>query len=192
MKPIRILAGSLIAVVMCAGLARAQNQSTQSNDGSEAVVQLKLQLVLTEMDGNKKIGSLPYVLRLSASAHRTDTMLRTGVRVPIATSGKDKDIQFQYIDIGTSITSSAKALGDGRYQIHLSVDRSLVYPTSSANQSVPWAPGDPPPSIYPMIGTLREECDLVVRDGQTLQATSASDPVSGHTMLMDVAINLEK
>ena len=191
MKPIRLLA-ALIAVTVWPAAARAQSQPTQTNDGSQVVTPLKLQLVLTEMDGTKKISSLPYTLRLAASTHPMDTKLNTGVRVPIIINGKDKDAQTTYIEVGTIMDLLATVLQDGRYQLHLSVEHSVIYPATSGNQSVAWVAGDPAPSLYPLIGSFKETCDLIVHDGQTLQATVSSDPVNGHTTTMDVTVNVEK
>jgi hypothetical protein len=192
MRSNRVLAGVLMALVICVVPARSQNASTQANEVSEPVTQLKLQIVLTELDGTKKISSLPYTLRVLASAHPADTKSNTGMRIPIRTGGKDNEYQMQYLDIGTNINYTAKPLDGGRYQLHLQVERSMVYVSSTGDKPVPWSPTDPLLSVDPVIGQFKENCDLVIRDGQTLQATMAADPVTGHIMTMDVTINVDK
>jgi hypothetical protein len=183
----------LIALVICAAPARSQNTSTQANEGSEAVTQLKLQIVFTEMDGAKKISSLPYILRVPASAHPTVSKLRLGVRMPVRTGGKEPgEFQMQYLDVGTNIDCAAKPLNDGRYQLHLSAVRSTVYTSTTPDKPVGWSPTDPLPSGNPIIGQFSEESDLIIRDGQPVQVIMGGDPVTSHVMTMDVTINVEK
>ncbi len=189
----RTLAGMLIVLVVCAAPARSQSTSTQGNEASEPVTQLKLQIVFTEMDGAKKISSLPYILRVPASAHPTASKLRLGVRMPIRTGGKEPgEYQMQYLDVGTNIDCAAKPLNDGRYQLHLNAVRSMVYTSTTPDKPVKWSPTDPPPSADPIIGQFSEESDLTIRDGQTVQAIMGGDPVTSHVMTMDVTINVEK
>jgi len=185
----------LIALAICAAPARSQNTSTQANEGSEPVTQLKLQIVFTEMDGAKKISSLPYIVRVPASAHPTVSKLRVGVRIPIRVSGKDpsgEEISWQYLDVGTNIDWTAKPLDGGRYQLDLKAVRSMVYTSTTPGKSVGWSPTDPLPGADPIIGQFSEETELIIRDGQTLQAMLGGDPVTGHVMTMDVTINVEK
>jgi hypothetical protein len=185
---------ALIALAICVVPARSQNTSTQANEGSEPVTQLKLQIVFTEMDGVKKISSLPYILRVPASAHPTVSKFRQGVRIPLQVGGKDKngdELSWQYLDVGTNIDWTAKPLDGGRYQLHLNAVRSMVYTSTTPDKPVGWSATDPLPP-HPIIGQFSEESDLIIRDGQTLQAMMGGDPVTGHVMTMDVTINVEK
>jgi hypothetical protein len=182
----------LIALAICAAPAGSQSTSTQANEGSEPVTQLKLQIVFTEMDGPKKISSLPYILRVPASAHPTVSKFRQGERIPLRVSDKNNEVNWQYLDVGTNIDWTAKPLDGGRYQLHLSVVRSSVYTSATPDKPVGWSPTDPPLSADPIIGQFSEETDLIIRDGQTLQAIMGSDPMTSHVVTMDVTINVEK
>ena len=197
MKPMRILAGMFVMVVSLAATMRGQEKARTVEEPGP-ITQLKLQIVLTEMDGTKKISSLPYVLHVLASegdfvSRQMSTQLRTGFRVPMATgSSKDNTSTYQLIDVGTNIDSSARSLGDGRYKLHLTVDRSTVVPIGGEDTTAQGIANQEVRNAVPLIRQFRNSFELLVRDGQTVQATVASDPASGHVLMMDVTINVEK
>ena len=65
---------------------------------------VKVQIVFTEFDGEKKISSMPYTFMVVSDDHvggYYSTSLRTGVRIPIETDGKDQ--KTTYMDIGANI-----------------------------------------------------------------------------------------
>lgn len=185
MKRIHILAAMLAVTLLVAGTARGQDQP---------VAQLKLQVVLNEMDGAKKISSLPYVLHVGAKAPPAlgTAKLRVGLRVPIEFGGKDGSSQVTYLDIGTNIDCRAAASQDGRYRIDLTIERSSVYIVGPNDKPVEWAPGDPVPSKQPLVHQFRNEFELMFRDGQTIQSVLGADPVSGHVWTLDVTVQAEK
>ena len=191
MKPIRTLPGILGVALPLVGTAGAQEKPKPAAD-SEQITQLKLQVVLSETDGNKKISSLPYVLRVSAGEKARTTNLRMGLRVPIATGGKDGATQFQYADAGTNIDCSAQTLVDGRYKLWLIVERSSVYTLGRGERPVEWTPGEQVPGAQPIFRQFRNSFDLLIRDGQTTQAMFATDPLNGHVLILDITVNAEK
>jgi hypothetical protein len=197
MKPMRMLAGMFVMVLSLAATMRGQEKARTAEEPGP-ITQLKLQIVLTEMDGTKKISSLPYVLHVLASEGETvsklmSTQLRTGFRVPIATSSnKENGYQYQYIDVGTNIDSSARSFGDGRYELRLTVDRSAVVPSGGEDKSAQGIANQEVRNAVPLIRQFRNSFALLIREGQTVQAAVASDPASGHILMMDVTINAEK
>ena len=193
MKSNLALTGALVAMALCVIPAHCQDKATQGGENAEPATQLKLQIVLTEMDGAKKISSLPYTLRLVASAQPEKAVFKTGMRVPIKTGGKEPgEYQLQYLDVGTNINSTAKPLGDGRYQLSLAVEYATAYVASATDKPTQWSPSASILSGDPMIQQFADVFDLIIRDGQTVQAAMASDPITGHTVTMDVTINVEK
>ena len=90
---------------------------------------LKVQVVFSEYEGEKKVASLPYSLWVNAAEELRGSeasKVRVGVRIPIITQGKDGPAT-QYIDVGTNIDVAAAALTDGRFLLELGVRRSFVY-----------------------------------------------------------------
>jgi hypothetical protein len=161
----------------------------QEKSGPEAPpeVPLKVQVVLTEFDGTQKISSLPYTLNMLGTGpnNQRAAHLRFGVKVPIATGVSS----FTYEDVGTNIDGDAVLGKDGQYRLDLTVDRSSV---TMPNNGADWKPGQSYTSTEPLIRSFRENFTVVVKDGQTVQGTSAVDPVTGHVLKVDVTLNVLK
>jgi len=95
-----------IALVLLTLLTVAITLRAQDKVKSEAkypVATLKLQVTITETEGEKKIVNLPYAfyLRVGEPGPVTQyTKVRMGSRVPVYVG---KDGGMQYIDVGTNI-----------------------------------------------------------------------------------------
>src|SRR5207245_9552473 len=97
---------------------------------------VKVQIVFTEYDGDKKVSSMPYTFTVITDEKvggNYSTRLRTGIRVPIETEGKDQTMT--YMDIGSYIDCGIRSEDDGRFDVYLSFGRSAVYPYESADGS---------------------------------------------------------
>jgi hypothetical protein len=167
--------------------ARKAASTQDRTEAVNAIVPLKITVVFNEFDGEKKISSLPYVLFLRASQEHHDYFgsVRMGVRVPIWTGGKDSQIQYQ--DVGSNIDCDARAAQDDRYIVDLKLERSSIYtPKEEPDQK----PNEQP--HQPLLRTFRANLDLMLRDGQTTQSTVATDPLNGHTVRVDVTLNVVK
>jgi hypothetical protein len=154
----------------------------------KGVVPLKVTVVFSEYDGEKKLSSLPYALFLKAdeSSHFVGRV-RMGVRVPIWTGGKDSAIQYQ--DVGSNLDCFAQAAEDGKYMLDLSLERSSIYPNSS---EYPAASKPEEQPHQPLLRQFRANLALMLRDGQTTQNTIATDPLNGHIVKVEVTLNVVK
>lgn len=159
------------------GAAAAQDKSA---DSSAKTVPLRVQVVVSRFDGEKKISSMPYTLSVNAGRNAS---LRMGSRVPIATAGAaaGMPVTFQYQDVGTNIDCSTGMLDDGRFTLAVTVDDSSV-----EEQSRP-SSGD-----RPALRSFRASNSLVLKDGQTAQFTSAVDKVTGAVTRVDVSLTVVK
>lgn len=154
----------------------------------KGVVPLKVTVVFSEYDGEKKLSSLPYALFLKADeSSRFVGRVRMGVRVPIWTGGKDSAIQYQ--DVGSNLDCSAQAAEDGKYMLDLSLERSSIYPNSS---EYPAASKPEEQPHQPLLRQFRANLALMLRDGQTTQNTIATDPLNGHIVKVEVTLNVVK
>lgn len=151
---------------------------------------LRLQVVFTEKDGEKKISSLPYTLVLHSNAPGRAAALRMGLKVPVSTGPS----QTQYMDVGTNLDGHAEKTEDGRFQLNFSVERSsLYYPPSdqkAASANGGESGGERP--SRPIIQNFRAEINVLIRDGQTIESMVATDPVTGHVLKVDVTLNVIK
>jgi hypothetical protein len=150
---------------------------------------VKVQIVFTEYDGDKKVSSMPYTFTVITDEKvggNYSTRLRTGIRVPIETDGKDQ--KTTYMDIGSNIDCGIKAEDDGRFHLYLIFDRSMLYPNkSSEGERLVANPGG-----QPVVRQFRTDESLILKDGQTSENLMSTDPLNGHTFRVSVTINVQK
>ncbi len=199
MKTMRMLAALFAMGVMLAPVDRAQDkpkpaEQSKPPEGSKPVTPLKVLVVFSEFEGDKKISNLPYTFFVNADEHigRPFTSLRVGLRVPVTVATKESSASVQYVDVGTNIDCTARSAEDGRFRLDLSLERSSVYSAGPEKKPLDWSPGDQPLSTQPIIRTFRESLNLLLRDAQTVQGTMATDPVSGRVLRVDVTLNVVK
>lgn len=183
MKKLFVMAG-LILLLSCSAVLSAQDApqgqpASKKSDLTQAVIPLKIQVVFTEFDGEKKIASLPYTFSVNADERRTrpNSQVRNGVRVPIAVN---KD-QYTYLDIGTNIDCSALQQDDGRFKLTMNFERSSLPPDFNASSNT-----------QPVVRQFKAEINPVLKDGQTTEGIVATDPLSGHVYRVSVTLNVLK
>jgi hypothetical protein len=184
------VAGILLAMLIVPACVRAQQQPNTSAD--ESMTRLRLDIVLSEYDGSKEVDNLPYTLFLESGPHGARTRsVRMGLKVPIATSASDNGVgtQYTYQDVGTDIDARATTVGEGLYDLDLDVNRSSVYP---ANQSADESERIPRMGGLPVVRAFRSSFGLALRDGQTTQGPSATDPFNGHVLKISVTLHVIK
>jgi hypothetical protein len=169
---------------------RAQ-EKTKTEDKAKVQTPIKVQIVFTEFDGDKKISSMPYTFTVITDERlggNYSTSLRTGVRVPVETDSKDQKTTYTYLDVGSSIDCGIKTEEDGRYHVYLTFDRSALYPNKSSE-------GErlvPDPNGLPLVRQFRASENLILKDGQSSENLLSTDPLNGHTLRVSVTINVQK
>ena len=160
-------------------------------------IPLKVQLVLARYQGEKKIISLPYVLGVTANT-AAKTSLRMGVEVPVSTGSGG----YTYRPVGTNIDCEARTISEGQYYLSFTISDSSIQfdakgqPKKSAMEIK--APNAPEAAVAisvpdaPSFRSFNSSFTMLLRDGQTAQSTSATDPVSGEVMKIDVTLNVLK
>jgi hypothetical protein len=189
------LVGALLVLGACVPRFMAQDKAKGEDSTKEvATIPIKVQIVFTEFEGERKVKSLPYTIYHNAARgtelRPNGTKLRIGSRVPVTTGSG----QMQYIDIGTNLDCRAVRHDDGHFVLQLGLERS-------------WVEGDVPVSMdktsdrvdgasstfrEPVIRDVRNEFDLSMRDGQTVEAAMATDPLSGRVVRIEVTLNVLK
>jgi hypothetical protein len=183
---------TLALVLMCAfgasAIVRTQEPPAPARPPASSVP-LKVTVVISRSQGEKKISSMPYTLSVTSN----HANLRLGTKIPVmvvsAAPGPDgkpgsQTGAFQYQDVGTNIDCDVKTLDEGRFMINLVVDDSSVY----ADEQAP--PGGTRGN--PSFRSFRASNSLVLRDGQTGQLTSATDKLTGETVKVDVTLMVVK
>lgn len=187
-----------IAAIACLApaAARAQAAPQVPKDAAapgapQEVVPVKVQVVLSRYLDDKKISSMPYTLAMNAGGRGQPGVgtLRMGAKIPIkmmlgpVVDGKPMPAggPIQYQDVGTNIDCRMTALGDGKFDVGITIDDTSVYGE---------APGKT--SDQPSFRSFRATNALILRDGQTGQFTSAVDKVSGEVTRVDVTVTVVK
>lgn len=200
--------------VLCLVSLRIVAQEKPKSDSKNATT-LKILVVISEQEGEKKVANLPYTYFLragDASPVSPWTKLRMGSRVPVATGSYQMgpagaapsggaivnplvNTQFQYLDVGTNIDSRALASDDGRFDITLNLERSWVdgdVPISGGKQTSTSSDSNSGQFREPVIRQFKTELTMPMKDGQTIQSTQATDPLSGRVLTITVTMNVVK
>jgi hypothetical protein len=180
----------LLQGIFClAVLQLPAQEKPKSEERVKVNTPVKVQIVFTEYDGDKKVSSMPYafiVITDEKMGGNYSTSLRTGIRVPIETEGKDQ--RTTYMDIGSNIDCGIKAEDEGRFHVYLIFDRSALYPNkSSEGERLVANPGG-----QPVVRQFRTSENLILKDGQTSENLLSTDPMNGHTFRVSVTINVQK
>jgi Flp pilus assembly secretin CpaC len=189
MKHLQPLALVSAFALASTAIVRAQDKpAAPAKEANAAVVPLKVQVVISRHQGEKKISSMPYNLSMNAGNRAN---LRMGTKIPVVLiSGTDPQLggpktgAVQYQDVGTNLDCSSTLLDDGRVLLSITVDDSSVY----ADEQV--LPGGAKGN--PSFRTFRASNSMVLKNGETGQFTTASDKVSGEIVKVDVTLTVVK
>jgi hypothetical protein len=162
-----IAAALLIASFVATGTAQVQTRPPAP---------LRIQVVISRYEGDKKVSSLPYIVAVTANA-RQGVSLRMGSQIPIALPGGQG--AFEYKNVGTNIDCSANTTDDGRYEVFVSIEDTSVMERRPSDSA-------------PTLRTFLTRNTVVLKDGQSSQFTAASDKTTGEVVRVDVTLNVEK
>jgi hypothetical protein len=186
----RRLSHLVLLGALCLPLVSTHAQEKNKTEERVKVsVPIKVQIIFTEFDGDKKISSMPYAFTVISDEKlggNYSTSLRTGIRVPIETDGKDQ--KTTYMDIGSNIDCGIRSEDDGRFHVYLIFDRSALYPNKS-NEGERLVAN---PSGQPVVRQFRTSENLILKDGQSSENLLSTDPLNGHTLRVSVTINVQK
>jgi hypothetical protein len=157
----------------------------------KSITPLRIQVVFSEYDGDKKVGSLPYTLLVNADDRGAPAAMRMGLKVPVETIVNGGPKQSGWQSLNTNLDGRAERADDSHFVLRLGLERSSIYMTGS-NEKPTYFGGNEVSTTQPVIQEFRTQVNLLIRDGQTVQSTVATDPVSGHVTKVDVTLNVIK
>lgn len=191
---------SILLLGTLSPICHAQEKPKQEDKAKSEVLTtpVKATIVFTEYEGDKKTKSLPYTLYINApdawELKPGWVKLRVGSRVPVYTGG-DKG-SMTYLDVGTNIDARAARTPEGYFLVYLRLERSWVegdvlLPVQKPPEATV---ADPHAGSFrePIVRQFTSELDLKLREGQTLESTMATDPISGKVMKVDVSLSVVK
>jgi hypothetical protein len=193
MRKARFVVATLAALAVITPHLFAQEKTSSASKTPQAT--LKMQVVITEHEGEKKLMNLPYTFFLRAGDQGSTspwTKVRMGSRVPVHTG---KEGSMQYIDVGTNIDARAILADNGGFDVSLNLERSWVegdvMVPAEKSASAP-AEANSGQFKEPVIRQFRTELTQIMHDGQTIQCTQATDPLSGRILTVTVTGNVVK
>ena len=178
--------------------AEASKEGLAERRGPQGIT-LRVQLVISRFQGERKVASLPYTLLVTTGGGRA--RMRMGVDTPVGMataayeSGKPMTTTFQYRNVGTNIDCAAWDKGDGRYQLSIGLENSsaLALEKGPSGGVSPGGPlGDASPTGSPLFRRFDVNLDPWLRDGQSVQTVASTDPVTGEVVKIDVTLNVVK
>ena len=148
-------------------------------------IPVKLHITVTKYQGEKKVSSVPFIVSLTDN--NVWNRIRAGANVPFSRSLVPSDAkapsEYTYQHVGLSIDSRALSLADGAFQVETNAsDTSVV----ANDQATVGAAG------VPVFRTISVASTTVLKDAQTTQLSTATDPISGLLMRIDVTLNVSK
>ena len=174
--------------------------STEQSDSRPTP--LRVTVLLARYQGDKRVSSMPHIFGVMAggSDWGPRTRLRMGTDVPViqtvfgaAADGKPSSTpqsSYTYRNVGTSIDCMARfdrSAGDV-FRLSLTVsDSSLGVGTGAKKTET-----NPLVADLPAFRSFNSEFTALLRDGQTMQYTAATDPVTGEVTRIDVTVNVMK
>ena len=192
-------------IIASTAVVRTQEKAAPSAPVSP-VTPLKVQLVISRYQGDKKLSSLPYSLSVTGGGGGVDRALagagfvgranlRMGVKVPIAmmapTTVDGKPLTgiptggpIQYQDVGTNIDCTVWSIEGGRFRVEITIDDSSIYPDEKDTPGVVRG--------SPSFRSFRATDSMILKDGGTAQFTTATDKVSGEVVKVDVTLTVVK
>jgi len=180
-----------MAMAVCAGLAVPA--AAQPPAAVNVVTPLKVQVVLSRYQGEKKVSSMPYTLAFNVLGGAPGGVgvgsIRMGSKIPIKMmmmpmiDGQKMPAggPVQYQDVGTNIDCRTYAFPEGRFSVEVTVDDTSVYADESGKQA-----------DQPSFRSFRATNSMILRDGQSGQFTSAVDKVNGEVTKIDVTLTVVK
>jgi hypothetical protein len=190
-----------LAVSLAAGSQRGLAQETAKPEaGKEGVaerrsvpgVSLRVQVVISRYQGEKKVASLPYMFVVAPGGGLTRTRMGVDTPVPVTSSeGGKPTTSIQYRNVGTNIDCSAKDWGEGRFLLIIGVENSSALALEKGPSSD--NPGPPPDSRLtgvPLFRRFDSNLNVLMRDGQSVQTVASTDPVTGDVVKIDVTMNV--
>jgi hypothetical protein len=144
-------------------------------------VPVRVQLVLSRYEGDKRISSMPYTLQL-ISNERDLTRLRMGVEVPVANGAGG----FNYRPVGTNIDCRVEG-SPGGFRLSVTVTDSSIRMAEDEKTAMGVAT-----KSAPAFRNFTATFTILLRDGQTAQYTTATDPLTGEVLKVDATLTVLK
>jgi hypothetical protein len=183
MRNLRMITVTVMFSIAIGGILRAQQASTSGSGAPSEIASLKVQVVLSRYQGDKKLSSFPYTFSVTADRQQR-AELRMGSQIPVVTTVQGTATTV-FKDVGTTILCQAAPAGGDKFKLDLTISDSSVY--EDTNTAKPVLVGAPQP-----LRSFSSSNTLILRDGQSSQFTTATDRMTGEVTKADVTLTVAK
>jgi hypothetical protein len=182
-----LLAALMIATTWVSAQEKPKGDDAAPEARQTETTPLKVSVTFTEFEGDRKVKSLPYTIIVIADGNNPKSVVKMGSRVPVYV-GKEA---WQYLDVGSNIDCQASRGKDNKFDLRLSLERTWVEGSVAipADLAASQPPGQFP---EPIVRQFRSELSLTLRDGQSVESSFATDPLSGKVFRVEVSLNIVK
>jgi hypothetical protein len=179
-KYLRLSVTVLVLMTFAGSLAVGQAPGTTATQAPTTSV--KLQVVVSKYDGDKKLSSLPYTLILVPGRSGS---IRSGSEVPVPTTSlqgtPDKPATTSYTlqQIGTQIDATVNTTSDGKYNLKLTVTDRFA--------------GTVEPQRVPNVPSFKNvviASEAILANAETIQFTAAPTPTGNEIFKVDVTLTV--
>lgn len=175
-----------VGLILLAGTVTGQEKS-ETERPATVPIPVRVQLVVHKQLGDKRLSSLAYAFPCSPQDRKTT--LKYGVEVPVPVR-KAETVEFQYRNVGTNIECEANRVTEGRFHLRIAFEQSSVQPAGekvAGEQSLESRAANPV-----LFRIAMSQFTAVLRDGQTTQAVTGTDPLTGEVTAVDVTLMVQK
>jgi hypothetical protein len=186
---------AFLAAVLAMGTSwlSAQEKPKSEDAATEArqteTTSLKVSVTFTEFEGDKKVKSLPYTMIVVADGRPPKSVVKVGSRVPVYVG---KEYGMQYVDVGTNIDCQASRTKDSKFDVRLTLERSWVEGSVAVAVDPATAAQSSGQFPEPILRQFKSELSLTLRDGQTVESSFATDPLSGRVFKVEISLTAVK
>jgi len=142
-------------------------------------IPVKVQVILSRYNGDRKVSSLPYMMLVTANGDRVD--IQNNLNVPMSSGASTT-----YTNVGLSMYCSVTTEA-GRFKISLQLDDKSVVDAKPATAGT-----TPKPLDYPSFSNFSFKGVFAIKEGETKQVTTVADKVTGEVVKIDVTLSLDK
>jgi hypothetical protein len=172
---------TIMLSIAVGGIARAQQPSTSGPGVASEVASLRVQVVLSRYQGDKKLSSFPYTFSVTADG-RQRAELRMGSQIPLSVMVQGTPTT-SFKDVGTTISCLASSVGGDKFRLDLTISDSSVYEDATKPVAL---------NTLQALRSFSSSNTLILRDGQSSQFTTATDRMTGEVTKADVTLTVAK
>jgi len=159
-----------------ASVAEAQPQAQADR------IPVKLLVVISTFEGDKKVSSMPYTLLATANGNPVSIISSSNVPIPSSNGNS-----VSYTNLGTNLQCTVTTEA-GSFKVAISFSDKTVLPnkTPAASATAPARNPD-----YATFHDVNYNSAVSIKDGETKQLISAPDKVTGEILKIDVTLTLD-